>query len=177
MKRIILVYGIISGLIVGSIMAFTIPLTHDENFNMETSMVLGYASMLLAFSMIFIGIKSFRDKEQGGIINFGKAFKVGFFICLISSTIYVIVWMVMYYNFMPDFMEKYQDMELQKARESGATEAEMQKKIEQMEFYSNLYKTPIGVIFMTYFEILPLGTIISLIAAAILKRKQVQAAA
>lgn len=170
MKKTIWINGLIAGLIVTAMMVFsTIYCYNDPNF--ESSMVLGYLGMLLAFSFVFVGIKSYRDKFNSGVISFGKAFKIGLLITLIASTCYVAAWLIEYYFFMPDFMEKYTAHVIKQATESGATAAEIKAQTATMETYKEWYKNPFLIIVMTYFEILPLGLILSLIAALVLKRK------
>lgn len=170
MKKIVIVFGLISGLIVTSLMIINVvKCYHNEDF--ESSMVLGYASMLLAFSFIFVGVKSFRDKHNNGVISFGKAFKIGLFISLIASSLYVIVWMFYYYLFIPDFMDKYTSHMIVEAKRNGATAAELAATKSEMAGYKEMYKNPFYVILLTYSEILPLGLLISLISALILKRK------
>jgi hypothetical protein len=141
--------------------------------NFDGSIWVGYAAMLLAFSLVFVGIKTYRDKYSNGTITFGKAFKVGLFITLIASTMYVVVWMIDYYVFVPDFMEKYTTHVIEEAKKSGANAEEMQKQIKMVEESADLYKTPIGVMLLTYMEILPVGLIVTLISALILRRKNV----
>jgi len=106
MKRNILICGLISGAIVAILMVFT-SMACYKNEDFESSMVLGYASMILAFSLVFVGIKNYRDKFNHGEVSFGKAFKIGLYITLIASTMYVVVWLIEYYLFIPDFMDKY----------------------------------------------------------------------
>ncbi len=127
--------------------------------------------MLIAFSMIFVGIKNYRDKYNGGIISFGKAFKVGFLITLIASTIYVIVWLVEEHYFFPDFMEKYMAYEMNKLQSSGISSAELADKTKDLEQAKEMYKNPFLKILFTYAEILPVGLVVSLISALLLKRK------
>jgi len=141
----------------------------DANF--EHSMLIGYASMVLAFSFIFVGIKNYRDKYNNGLITFGKAFKTGLYISLIASTMYVITWLVDYYVFIPDFMDKYVAHMLKEAKDSGASAAELAKQAKELAYNQQLYKNPIMVVLFTYMEILPVGILVSLIAALILKRK------
>jgi Protein of unknown function (DUF4199) len=137
----------------------------------EGSMVVGYASMILAFSFIFVAVKNLRDKNYGGIISFGKAFKAALLVTLVTSTIYVVVWLLCYYLFIPDFMEKYSSYMLNKIAEKGGTAAELAQQKEQMAMYAGWYKNPVLIALLTYMEILPVGLIVSLIAALILKRK------
>lgn len=172
MQRIVLIFGLIAGLIVSTFMVCSISYCYSTN-NFDGSLVVGYAAMLLAFSMVFVGIKNYRDKYNNGSISFGKAFKVGLYISLVASTIYVLVWLVDYYVFVPDFMEKYTTHVIDEARKSGASAAEIQEQIKTMEESSKFYETPIGVILLTYMEILPVGLIVTLISALILKRKNV----
>ncbi len=178
MKKLVLVYGIIAGVIVAGMMAFSTGY-YCARGDFEGGMIYGYSAMIIAFSMIIVGTKGFRDKHNGGVISFGKAFKVGFFITLIASTIYVISWLIIYYNFVPDFMDKYATAMLTKAQASGASAAELAKKTTEMAQMKEWYKNPLFVILMTYVEILPVGLVVSLISALILKRnrtKQVLAA-
>jgi len=178
MKKLVLVYGIIAGVIVAGMMAFSTGY-YCAKGDFEGGMIYGYSAMIIAFSMIFVGTKIFRDKQNGGIISFGKAFKVGFFITLVASTIYVLSWLVIYYNFVPDFMDKYAAAMLAKDQASGISAAELAKKTTEMNQMKEWYKNPLFVILMTYVEILPVGLVVSLISALILKRtkpKQVQMA-
>lgn len=174
MKKTVLIFGLIAGAIVSGLMISGVTLCSGD---METGMLIGYASMLLSFIFIFVGIINYRDKYNDGIISFGKAFRIGLYICLIASTMYVITWMIEYYFFMPDFMEKYMAKALQKMAEEGATPQEIADKTAEMEQYKKIYSTPWGVAFMTYLEIVPVGLVVSLLAALILKRKQKKALA
>src|SRR4029078_1237394 len=109
MQKNIFIYGLIAGIVVSVLMLSSVNyLSHCEgNVDYGTSMLIGYASMLLSFSLVFVGIRNFRDKYNEGVISFGKAFKIGIIIVLIASTIYVVAWLVDYYFFIPDFMDKY----------------------------------------------------------------------
>lgn len=170
MKKNVIVFGLIAGLIVSTLMIFSM-VRHSRNESLEHSMLIGYASMVLAFSFIFVGIKNYRDKYNDGLITFGKAFKVGLYISLIASTIYVIVWLIDFYVFIPDFMDKYVAQALREAKSNGASATELATMTNEMAFNQKLYKYPIMVILYTYMEILPVGILVSLIAALILKRK------
>src|SRR5215471_18356157 len=134
MKKNILVYGLISGVIVTTVMLIGMNyLSHCKgNVDYNTSMLVGYASMLVAFSLVFVGIRNYRDKYNGGVISFGKAFKVGIMIVLIASTIYVIAWLIDYFYFIPDFMEKYSAHMIDKLKASGASQAEIDRQTKEM---------------------------------------------
>jgi hypothetical protein len=170
MKRNVIVYGLISGLIVSAFMAVSM-LLFKNHPDMEGGMVIGYASMIMAFAFIFVGIKNFRDKYNNKVISFGKAFKIGFFIALIASTMYVVTWVIEYNFFIPDFMDLYAENVLKAARAKGASEQEISAQVAEMAKYREMYKNPVLMVLMTYMEILPVGVLVSLIAAAILKKK------
>jgi hypothetical protein len=172
MKKNILIYGLISGLIISALMAVNLSLCVKSG-NFDSSMWIGYASMLIAFSMIFVGIKNYRDKYNGGVISFGKAFKTGLLITLIASTIYVIVWLVEERFFFPDFMDKYTAHELSKLQSSGISAEELASETKKLEQAKEWYQNPLFKILMTYAEILPVGLIVTLISSFILKRKKI----
>jgi len=170
MKKNVLVYGLISGICVATFMSFSIAYCYSKN-SFDGSMLLGYTAMLLSFSLIFVGVKNYRDQYNGGIISFGSAFLMALYMALIASTLYVIGWMIAYYNFFPDFIEKLASYQLSPAKVSHMTPAEVAGIREQMETFKVWYATPIGVAAATYMEILPVGIVVSLITALILKRK------
>jgi hypothetical protein len=170
MKKIILTYGLIAGAIVTAFMAYGV-YSMDKNPDYEGSMVLGYTGMLVAFSFVFIGVKNYRDKQSNGAITFGKALKIGALISLIASTIYVGVWLVEYYCFYPDFMEKYTATMIKKMNTTSMTAVEIKKKTDEMMMMKEMYKNPFWVIVFTYVEVLlPIGLLVPFISAAILKR-------
>lgn len=138
----------------------------------ESNEVVGYAAFILIFSLIFVGIKNYRDKYNNGVVTFGRAFKIGFFIALIASTMYTVVWLFEYYLFIPDFMDKFSEHVLWDARQKGATAEELSKKTAEIARYKEWYKNPFLIVVMTYIEVLPIGTLVALISALILKRKK-----
>ena len=131
MKKTILTYGLIGGLIVSTVMVISFQVY--RNTNSEPGMLVGYTSMIVAFSMIFVGIKNYRDKFSDGMITFGKAFKMGLLIALIASTFYVVTWLIYYYCFAPDFMEKYTATMLRNLTKEGASAATIAAKTEEMK--------------------------------------------
>ena len=169
MKKVIWTYGLVAGAI--TMLSIAIATIFHDQIGFDKGMYVGYSMMLLAFSMIFIGVKNYRDKLHHGVVGFGAAFKIGLMITLIASTIYVLTWLVVYYNFMPDFMEKYAVYEIDQLKAAGASTAEIASKSKEMADFSILYKNPFVNAGMTYMEILPVGLLVSLISAFILKRK------
>jgi hypothetical protein len=174
MKKSIVVFGVVSGVI---LIAFIVSISFlSKLFHGHVANALvGYSSMVIAFSFIFVGTKNFRDKYNQGMVSFGKAVLVGLGISLIGSTFYVGAWLIEYYYFMPDFMDKYAAALIQKAQHSGLSPAALQKQLDSINNMSRMYKNPIMVILMTYLEVLPVGIVISLITALIVKRRSPRA--
>lgn len=143
----------------------------NNNPEFESNEVLGYAALIIAFSLIFFGIKNFRDKQNNGTITFGQAFKMGFLTALVASTMYVVVWLFYYYLFIPGFFDQYVQHVLYEAKLKGLTEGELAEKARQMADFKEMYKNPLFVIIVSYAEVLPIATVIALISAFILKRK------
>lgn len=172
MRKNVLVFGLIGGLIVSALMLILISFNYNDSELMENSMWLGYATMLIAFSMIFVGVKNYRDKYNDGVISFGKALKLGLLITLVASTIYVITWQIEYRLFFPEFMDRYVDLELAKMKSDGLSEQEINEGTAEMMKMKEMMKNPVINILFTYLEILPVGVIVSLFCALILKRKK-----
>jgi hypothetical protein len=76
----------------------------------------GYTAIVLSFLLVFFGIRSYRDNVGNGQITFTKAFAVGISITLISCTLYVMTWEILYFNFLHDFMDKYGAYLIEKPR-------------------------------------------------------------
>jgi hypothetical protein len=173
MKKNIIIYGLIAGALVSVFMLAGMNYASycKGNVDYGTSMLIGYASMLIAFSLVFVGIRNYRDKFNGGVISFGRAFKIGSMIVLIASTMYVLAWLVDYFYFIPDFMDRYSAHMLGKLKASGASQAEITKQTKEMARFAIMYKNPFFNAMMTYVEILPVGLIVTLISSFLLKRK------
>ena len=167
MKKPILTFGLISGAVSSVLMIATVPFaSHGVG-----SAIIGYTSIVLSFLLVFVGIRAYRDKEGNGQISFGKAFAVGISITVISCLCYVITWEVLYFNFYPDFADKYAAHVIEKAKASGASEAAVQAKIQEMNKFKEQYKNPFFNVAMTFIEPFPVGLVITLISAGILRKK------
>ncbi|HEX3145834.1 MAG TPA: DUF4199 domain-containing protein [Pyrinomonadaceae bacterium] len=174
MKKTVLIFGLISGALMAIFMTGT--MIYVRNVNFDRGMILGYAGMVLAFLLVFFGIRSYRENIGGGRISFGRAFSVGILIMLISSACYVVAWEVVYFKVMHepmhDFIEKYGLHEVDKVRKSGASEQEIQAKLQEMKWMRDHYDNVFFNAALTLLEPLPPGLIMTLISAAILRKKR-----
>jgi len=170
MKKIVLVCGLIAGLI-SSAWCFISVRVFTNDVSLNTRTWLGYTAMILSFYLIFVGIKQYRDNYSNEVITFWKAFKIGLLISLVGSTLYVLLWLISYYFFFPDFAGKYTALMQAQMKADGASAAAISREMADMSKYFAWYKNPLFNILITYSEILPVGLVMALIAAAVLKRK------
>lgn len=168
MKKLILTYGVVAGIVVAAMLVFSFS---GIEIGMENGEILGYATMIIALSTIFFAVKSFRDQQENGLITFGKAFKIGLGITLVATAIYIVAWMILSETIAKDFMAEYYQHSVEKLKASNLSEAAMEEKIQEMKNFQELYKNPLVKIGMTFLEIFPVGLVISLISALILKKQ------
>ena len=171
MKRIVLTFGLISGVISSALMFLTLPFMHSGRVNFENGYVIGYTAIVLSFLLVVVGIRSYRE-NNGGTITFGRAFTVGILITLISCVFYVASWEVIYFKIMPDFADKYAAHAISDMREKGASDAAIAAKKVEMEKMKTMLNNPLLNAAMTFIEPFPVGLVVTLISAAVLRRKR-----
>jgi hypothetical protein len=169
MKKTILVFGLISGALSSLMMLATVPFM--DKIGLDKGEFVGYTAIVLSFLLVFFGIRSYRDNVGNGQITFTKGFAVGICITLISCAFYVATWEVLYFTVMHDFMDKYSAYVVQKLQASGASAAAVQAQVQQLKKYKELYENPFFNVAMTFIEPFPVGLVITLISAAILRKK------
>ena len=165
MKKTVLTFGLISGAIMTAMMFGTLPFTNSA-WLQANSMVIGYTTMVLSFMLVFFGIRSYRENIGGGTITFGRAFAVGILITLISSLSYVVTWEIMYFG-VPSFGERFMTMCVAHIQNSGASPETIQTHLNQLKYLDN----PFINAALTFTEPFPIGLIITLISALILRKK------
>jgi len=170
MKRIVIIFGLISGVISSALMFLTLPLMHTGAINFSNGYILGYTSIVLSLLLVVFGIRAYRE-NNGGTITFGRAFSVGILITLISCVFYVASWEVIYFKFMPDFADKYAAHAIADMREKGATTTAIAAKKVEMEKMKAMLDNPLLNAAMTFIEPFPVGLIMTLVSAAVLRRK------
>jgi hypothetical protein len=172
MKKIVLRYGFASGAILVALASVMTPLLcMNETVNFDHSEILGYSAMVLSFLLVFFGVRSYRDNVAGGSIGFGKAVQVGLLITLITCAMYVIAWEIAYFNFFPNFLDTYSAHVIAKMRSTGASEAAIRETSTKMAELAKSYTNPLFNSAITFMEVFPVGLIMTLISAAILRRK------
>lgn len=169
MKKLILTYGTIAALIIVAMLIFTFTgMTPD----FEYAELMGYTTMILAFSSIFVATNYYKKNLSDNVLSFKEALKIGLGITLVATVIYILAWMIMSNTIAKDFMADYFQNSVDQLKASGLSQTEIDAKIIEMENFKELYKNPIVKIGMTFMEIFPVGFVVSLISAFIFKTKK-----
>ena len=169
MKKTVLTFGLISGLMISVLMGGSLLLANK--IGSGHSMVLGYTMMVASFLLVYFGIRSYRDNNLAGQISFGRAFACGILIALITCICYVAMWEILYFNFMPHFMDSYWAAQIHRVQASGHDPARIAARVAEIQHSQELYQNPFVNMAYTFIEPLPVGLIITLISAALLRRK------
>ena len=172
MKKTVLTFGLISGVMISVLMGGS--MLFANRFGSGHSMVgmsIGYTMMVASFLLIYFGIRSYRDNTLGGQISFGRAFACGILIALITTFCYVATWEILYFNFMPHFMDSYFAAQIHKVQSSSLDPATTAARVAAIQRSQQLYQNPIVNMAYTFIEPFPVGLIITLTSAAILRRK------
>ena len=170
MLRNILTFGTIAGLIVG--IALSIVVIGFSDSHLANGMIIGYTIMLVGLSTIFVAVKRYRDTDLGGVIGFWKALALGLGISFVASVIYVVAWESACAITGMDFANSYAAAMIAQKKAAGVSGAALQQFVDQMNAFKVQYANPFYRLPMTFIEIFPVGVLISLIAAALLRNSR-----
>ncbi len=167
MLRQSIIYGGLAGLLNLAIALVALAVFGSEHLG--NSELFGYTVMLLALSMIFVGIKRYRDRELGGMIRFSRAVALGLGMSVVASLIYVGAWEVNMALSGDSFAEGYVEAMIARSEAEGLSEEEIQARIEEMRMWQERYSNPLFRIPITFTEIFPVGLLVTLVSAGVLR--------
>jgi hypothetical protein len=170
MRTIVLKYGTISGLIASALMFISLIIENKSGFG-SSSVVMGFIGMVLAFIPLYFGIREYRQTVGEGYVTFLKALNIGILIVVISGVFYTLSWMVIYYWVTPDFADKYCAAMVDQMKTASRPQKEIDQVVAEMTKYKEMCKNPFVLAAYTFPESLPMGIIISLICAGVLRKK------
>ena len=170
MKKTVLKFGLIAGGALSAMLAISLPF-HDV-IGLDNSETLGYATMVASFLLVYFGVRSYRD-ATGGSVGFGRAVAVGVLIVCVASACYVVTWQAIYFGgYGDEFAAKYQAHLVEKERAKGTSQAELDKKIAEFQKYVEYYDNPAINAAVTFLEPLPVGLLVALVSAGLLRRRR-----
>jgi hypothetical protein len=170
MRKTVLTFGLLSGAVSAAMMAATVPFA--ERIGFERSIVVGYTTIVISMLFVYFGVRSYRDNVLGGTMTFGAGVKAGLLITLISCSCYVAAWLVVYYQFIPDFGAAYAAHLVEGVRAAGGSEAEIEAMRKQGADMIALLDNPLTNAAVTFTEPFPVGLLVTLISAAVLKKQE-----
>lgn len=170
MRRAVVTFGVISGVVSAGLLLASVPFMDRIGF--DRGAIVGYSAMVLAFLFVYFGIRSFRDREQAGAITFSRALAVGLMITVVSCCFYVAAWEFIYFRLTPDFGKKYASYAVEQYRASGASAEAVEKMKAEMADFSVKYDQPLYNASVTFLEPLPVGVLVTVISAVLLRRKR-----
>lgn len=169
MKKTVLTFGLSSGAISAAMMLATLPFA--DKIGWDKGEILGYTTIVLSALLIFFGVRSYRENVGGGCLTFGRGFAVGILIALISSACYVGTWEIIYYKLMPGFAEKYAAHMVESAKAAGASQQKLDETERKAKEFRQMYDNPAINVAMTFMEVFPIGLMVTLASAGILRKK------
>ncbi|MFC3195513.1 DUF4199 domain-containing protein [Marinicella sediminis] len=171
MNKIIIINGFIAALVIAGLSSWLLWSTAGDAAHSQSAW-LGYLIMVAGLAVIYVAIKQVRDQQCGGLIGFYKGFSIGLQVTLIAAFFYVLSWEFYYQSAGQDFITNYQQSQLSHMAEAGATDAEMAASRKDMQAFAQWYDRWYNRAMVTLFEILPVGLLISVLAAALLRTRQ-----
>jgi len=166
MKRIVLTYGVISAVIGAVFLLAQVPFMDGSS----RALIVGYTGIVLSALLIFFGVRSYRENVGNGKISFGRGFAVGILIALISAAGYVAVWEVVYFS-NPGIADHIFDKQVEQLKATGAPQEKIEQTAREVESFKKLYANPFVNAAFTFIEPFPVGVLMTLISAVILRRK------
>jgi hypothetical protein len=169
MRKIVLTFGLIAGAVMSAMLAITVPFS--EQLEGGAGMAIGYASMVAASLLIYVGVRQYRDTIKGGELAFWEAVKVGLTISAVAIACYVVTWEIIYYNFFPDFADRLASEAVARAQAQGLDSAAVAAKAAEMAKFAEMYKNPLVNIAFTILEPLPVTLVFTFVSAGLLRRR------
>ena len=174
MKNVIFRYGIISGLVIASLMLITTLITKataSKAASFEYGMIIGYTNMVLAFSVVYFAMKKYRDSHNNDKLSIREGLLIGLGVTTIATIFYSLMWLFVYYNIIPNFIDEYSAYALDKLMTSGAKEIEIEQHQKGMDSFREMYQTPFSIFLITLIEPLPVGVLVTVISTMFLRKK------
>jgi hypothetical protein len=176
MLRKILTYGVIAGLIVG-VLSFGLTIAmNGHHLPSPYDFAIGYLTMLIALTAVFAGIKRYRDEDRGGVVGFWPAFALGVGISAIAGIFYVAAWEAAVAFTHMDFASDYAKFVIEQEKARGTSGEALAKLSAEMEQFKVQYANPLFRLPMVFAEIFPVGVLVSLVSAGLLRNRRFLAA-
>jgi len=170
MRRTVLTFGVITGVVSAAILVATIPFVDSVDFRKAD--ILGYTGMILTALLVFFGVRSYRENAGDRTLTFGRAFEVGILITLISCVFHAATFEILYFKAVPGLGDKYAACMVERAKASGASQEKLDQTARQAQTLKRLYDKPLTNAVLGFGEAFPVGLLATALSATILRRKR-----
>ena len=168
--RYVIIYGLLSGLVIMAVLLTGLTLVPEGSGGFVRTIWFGYLVMLVALTVVFVGVKRYRDIECGGVIKFGRALLIGLATSGVAALAYVVIWEIYLAATDYAFMSKYVESALRQSQAAGVTGAALAAQRAEMEAFAAQYNSsPLLRVMFTFIEIAPAALLVSLVSAALLR--------
>lgn len=170
MKKTVFRYGMYATILIVSISAFNFfvlsKLTSESGQELA-----GYLTMLLSMIFVFMGIKHYRDNENGGSLSFTEGLKVGVLIVLIPSVFFGLFDLLYTEVINPTWLEEYYTKYADKLKASTAPE-KLEAALKKLSAEKEMFSNPVYQFLLMALTVFIIGFIVTIISSLTLRRKQ-----
>ena len=159
----------------------------------EACVATGTIGLLIPLNTMFAGLSAIVDRESGAqrellaapiprrLLVFGNlavafaitALQIGVLITLIAGVMYELSWEISMSQMSDDFIAQAFEHQFTEMKANGATDADIQLAREKNEQFLTYYRIfPIRFLITIMVELFPVGLVISIITAALLRKKE-----
>jgi hypothetical protein len=161
LRKHILSFGVVLGITLSAIEFLSVAL------GIIFSTVMGYIFLIVVMLSLLLAVKKYRDSIQKGIISFGDAFVISFFMCLLSGAIWAI-YRYIEYSLFPDVLSELVRPVLETLKPTSSPDTNA-----LINMIKEMYIQPAFWAFVTFFFYMAMGgSLLSLYIAFILKREK-----
>lgn len=160
MKKIVLKYGIIGG-VISSILGTLNWFTVANSIGVQGSQAIGYISILLSLLCIPFGIRYFRDKLNNETVSFGQSLKIGLGITIMAAVV-MTIHSILFFIFQKEEFLEWQRKDL--------SQTELMSFNEQLAQMPDFSYTPWFQGIVMFFMVFLIGGVINVISALLLKK-------
>jgi heme/copper-type cytochrome/quinol oxidase subunit 2 len=169
MKQVIFRYGLYATLVImvlGALDFFVVSKYADDTLQE----VAGYLTMLLSMIFVFMGIRHYRDRVNGGSLSFVQGLKIGVLIVLIPAVFFGLFDVLFTEVLQPGWKETYYTHYIDQVKANtppAKLAAALKKATDEKEMFAN----PVFQFLLMSATVFIIGLMVTIISALTLRRK------
>ncbi len=169
MKKIVLRYGLYATLLIVTVSAFNL-LVLTKIAGQAGQEIAGYLTIFLSTLFVFLGIRQYRDVENGGVLGFWEGMKIGLLIVLIPSIFFGLFDLLYTEVINPGWMQEYYSQYMEKIKNTLPPD-QLADALKKAAAEKELFSNPLIQFLLMAATVFIIGIIVTIISAVSLKRK------